>query len=76
MLTLYCVMLRSSLKHFENLAAIAGYPISTLTKLLLVHYYVFIIIIVLLFFLAPIWSVLLRFTIFSFLQISKLIFRE
>ena len=75
MLTLYCVMLRSSLKHFENLAAIAGYPISTLTKLLLVHYYVFIIIIVF-FFLARIWSVLLRFTIFSFLQISKLIFRE
>ena len=50
MLTLYCVMLRSSLKHFENLAAIAGYPILTLTKLLLVHYYVFIIIIVFFFF--------------------------
>ena len=36
---------RSSRKHFENLAANAGYPIPTLTRLLLLCYYVFIIII-------------------------------
>ena len=30
---------RSSRKHFENLAANAGYPIPTLTRLLCIYYY-------------------------------------
>ena len=39
MLILYWVMHRS--KYFENLAANIDYPISTLTRLLLLYYHVF-----------------------------------